>query len=195
LLKPNVADSLRLAKSGNSVSEYSNMTMNNNISSGNFIKLWSQFPAAIALTGAAFLHITGGLAYAQEYRLGMLEIDRPWLRVTIPGRPAAGYVIVTNKGKADRITAVSSPLAGRIEIHTTTMKGGIMRMRPVKQIDVPENGRVEFKTGGPHLMVLGVKQSFKSGDNLPITVVFEKAGAIEIKFTIKGLRDKINPKH
>jgi len=144
-----------------------------------------QFLTATILAMATILNVIITATNAQEYQHGKLKIDHPWARVTIPGRPAAGYMIVHNQGDADKIISASSPAANRIEMHTTTMKDGVMRMRATKHVDVPAKGSVEFKSGGFHLMIFGLKPSVKQGSKLPLTVVFDKAGPVKMELVVK----------
>lgn len=110
-----------------------------------------------------------------------IEIENPWSRVTPPGvKIAAGYMVIRNKSSTpDRLIGASSPLAARVETHVTVKDGDIMRMRPVKGYDIPANGSFELKAGGPHLMLVDIKQPFKEGDKIPLTLRFEKAGEVK----------------
>jgi len=40
-------------------------------------------------------------------------------------------------------------------------------------------GSAEFKPGGMHIMLVGLKQPLKAGDSFPLTLAFQKAGAVE----------------
>ncbi|HDO52507.1 MAG TPA: copper chaperone PCu(A)C, partial [Rhizobiales bacterium] len=103
----------------------------------------------LSLAGALGLVSVAGAA--QEMKSGNLMIMDPWVRFTIEGRPAGGYMKVQNSGaQADKLLSATSPLAERVEIHTSFMKDGIMKMRPVAHIDVPAKGYVELKSGGLH---------------------------------------------
>jgi len=50
-----------------------------------------------------------------------------------------------------------------------------MRMRAVESIALPAGQRVELKSGGYHMMLLGLKQPVKAGDSVPLTLVVEDA--------------------
>ena len=110
-----------------------------------------------------------------------IEIENPWSRATPPGaKIAAGYMAIRNKSSApDRLVGASSPLAARVETHVTVKDGDIMRMRPVKGYDIPANGSFELKPGGSHLMLVDIKQPFKEGDKIPLTLRFAKAGEVK----------------
>jgi copper(I)-binding protein len=60
---------------------------------------------------------------------GQLEITAPWARAT-PGHAENGAAYLTIVSPtADRLTAASSPVAKKVELHTMSMEGGVMRMR------------------------------------------------------------------
>lgn len=123
-----------------------------------------------------------------------LKVEEPHVRVTIPGRPAAGYMTVKNSGTtADAITAASSPLAKRIELHEHSMDGGIMRMRQVEQVEVPAAGEVVFSSGGYHLMISGLDKSVKPGDALPVTLTLKSGKNIEVDYHVGKVGDPNNP--
>ena len=110
-----------------------------------------------------------------------IEIENPWSRATTPGaKIAAGYMLIRNKSSTpDRLIGGSSPLAAKVETHVTVKDGDIMRMRPVKGYDIPANGSFELKAGGSHLMLVDIKQPFKEGDKIPLTLRFAKAGEVK----------------
>jgi hypothetical protein len=66
------------------------------------------------------------------------------------------------------------------------MKDNVMSMSPVEAIEVPANGQVELKPGGYHVMLVGLKQDLKVGDIVKLTLVFEKAGRIDVEAEVKN---------
>ena len=118
-----------------------------------------------------------------------MEIGQPWARATAPGaKMAAGYMVIRNKAaSADRLVGASSPAAARVETHVTMRDGDIMRMREVKGYDIPAGGSFELKPGGPHLMFVDIKQPFREGDRIPVTLEFEKAGEVRVDFPVARL--------
>jgi copper(I)-binding protein len=55
---------------------------------------------------------------------GQLEIKTPWARAT-PGHAENGAAYLTIVSPtSDRLTAVSSPVAKKVELHTMSMEGG-----------------------------------------------------------------------
>jgi copper(I)-binding protein len=116
---------------------------------------------------------------------GQLEIKAPWARAT-PGHAenGAAYLTVVSP-TADRLTAASSPVAKKAELHTMSMEGGIMRMRPLAAIDIPAGQTVTLSPGGMHIMLLGLAQPLHQGQSFPLTLSFEHAEPLQVTVAIE----------
>ena len=124
----------------------------------------------------------------------MLFRSKPWARATAPGaKVAGGYMLIRNQGAADRLVSASSPAAAKVELHVHVNDNGVMRMREVPGYDVPAKGSFELKPGGAHLMFLDIKQPFKEGEKLPVTLKFEKAGEVRAEFRVGRLGESAPP--
>jgi copper(I)-binding protein len=137
---------------------------------------------------AASLSATPSLAH--EYKLGSIEVRHPWSRATPATAPSAGgFLTVVNKGDAaDRLVAVQSPASDQVQIHEMKMDGTIMRMRELDNgVALPAGQTVELKPGGYHVMFIGLKAPFAKGQKVPATLVFEKAGKVEVEFLVDAL--------
>lgn len=129
---------------------------------------------------------------AQEYKLNGLHIDRPYARATVTNQASGGaYLTIENKGKtSDRLIAASSPVAKRVEIHTMSMDGNVMKMREVDGIELKPSAKVEMKPGGGyHLMLMGLQQPLKAGEKFSLTLTFEKAGKTEVSVIVQDKND------
>lgn len=129
-------------------------------------------------------------ASATDYKLGAIEVGQPWSRATPPTAPAAGgYLTLLNKGEApDRLVAVQTPAAARVEIHEMKMDGNVMRMREVEGgLVLPPGQTVELRPGGYHVMFMGLKEPFTKDQRVPATLVFEKAGRLQVEFKVEAL--------
>lgn len=148
------------------------------------------------ISGVAALLIATG-AYAHEYTLGDLHIGHPYARATAPGQPAAGaYIGVTNNGKtADRLIGASSPAAATVEIHTMVMEGDVMKMRALDNgLEIKPGETIKMQPGkGAHIMLMGLKQALKEGEAVPATLVFEKAGKVDVSLAVHALSAGANP--
>ena len=138
----------------------------------------------------ALMLLWAGGAFALDYRLGAIEIGQPWTRATPPTAEAGGgYLVLTNSGTTpDRLIAVRSPAADKVEIHEMKMDGNIMRMRAAeKGIEIPPGATVELKPGGFHVMFMGLKAPFAKDAKVPLTLVFEKAGSIDVELAVQAM--------
>jgi copper(I)-binding protein len=137
----------------------------------------------------ASLLVAAGPAMAHEYTAGGITVAHPWARATPGGAKVGGaYLeIKAAAGTSDRLLAVKTPAAGSAELHNHIMEKGIARMRRVDAIAVPAGKSVVLKPGGYHLMLGDLKAPLKEGDLLKLTLVFEKAGEIEVEATVEPL--------
>lgn len=128
-------------------------------------------------------------ALGHDYQLGALKIGHPVARETIgQSRITAGYLTVENGGdEDDRLIGAESDGARVIEIHTHKMDGGVARMMKIDGLDVPAGGTATLQPGGNHLMIFDVTGALEPGDTLPVTLIFEKAGSIDVDLNIEKI--------
>lgn len=119
-----------------------------------------------------------------------LEVEAPWVRATPPNAPVAGgFLTVHNRGSADdRLLAVESAAAQRVEIHEMRHVDGVARMRELEPgLPLPAASTVELKPGGYHLMFIQPARPFVAGERIDATLVFEKAGRRDASFEVRPL--------
>lgn len=122
-------------------------------------------------------------ALAHDYKLGSLEISHPWTRATpATAQSGGGFLTITNKGTTpDRLIAARSTASAKVEVHEMKMDGNVMKMRELeKGLDIPAGATVTLKPGGYHIMFMGLKAPFAKDAEVPVTLVFEKAGSIDV---------------
>lgn len=136
------------------------------------------------LIGAAALMVAAG-AHAATFRAGVLEVSQAWSRPAVAGVNGVGYLTVANRGPAaDTLVAVESPLAARIEMHRSSMVGGVMSMTSVTRVGVPAQGQAVFGPGGYHLMLIGLKKALLAGDEVPATLTFASGAHLKITLAV-----------
>ena len=126
-------------------------------------------------------------ALAHDYKLGALQIGHPWARATPSTAPSGGgFLSITNTGTTpDRLVSAKSAAAGMVQIHEMKMDGNVMRMREVeKGLEIAPGATVTLAPGGLHLMMMGLKVPFKQDEKVPVTLVFEKAGSIDVELAV-----------
>ena len=130
---------------------------------------------------AATIMLASLAASAQSYKVGSIGIDDLRARPTVAGQQVGGaYMTLVNKGAADRLLSATTAVAVAVQMHTMAMDGDVMTMREVDAVDLGAGQAVEFKPGGFHLMLMGLKAPLKLGDKFPMTLRFEKAGKVEV---------------
>lgn len=103
----------------------------------------------------------------------------------------AAFMVLVNPGSEDdRLIAARSPAADRVELHTHLADPtGVMRMVEVEDgFAVPAGGRHELARGGDHVMFLGLTGPLEAGGTVPLTLLFERAGEIELEVTVDNQR-------
>lgn len=119
-----------------------------------------------------------------------IAITGAWSRATVAGQSsAAAYLTITNNGDADeRLLKVSTPI-GQSSLHSTSMENGVMRMRPINVLVIPAHSSVELKSGGMHIMIMGVKQPLQAGSAFPLTLDFDRSGIRNVIVTVRPATD------
>jgi hypothetical protein len=131
-----------------------------------------------------------GVAQARDYRAGTLEIVSPWARATAPTAPTGGgYLTIKNTGtSADRLVSARSPAAGLVQVHEMKMDGNVMRMREVEGgLEIPAGGSVTLSPSGFHLMLMQLKHPLQEGTTVPLTLVFQKAGSVDVELAVQAM--------
>lgn len=125
-----------------------------------------------------------------------ITVSHPWLRATPRKAPVAGgYVTITNTGKeTDTLVSASLPMAPQGQIHTMTMKNGVMEMRRLDDgLAIAPGATVTLRPGGDHLMFLNPTAQLKEGESVQGTLTFRKAGTISVTFAVGGMAAKSAP--
>ncbi len=136
--------------------------------------------AALALALAAALAALPALAAG-------LSATNAWSRST-PPVAKVGVVYFTLKNdtnKSDRLLKLSTPVAEKVEVHRTEVLDGIARMREVAVLHLDAGQTLEFKPGGMHVMLMGLKRPLVAGTNYELELLFEVAGPRTVKVQIR----------
>jgi len=142
--------------------------------------------AIVAALFVVALTMMGGAEKA-DARSETIQITGAYAAESIPGQPnSAAYFTIRNTGtENDRLVAARSSAARVTELHTHEKDGDIMRMKKVASIPVPAGESVAFKPGGLHVMLIGLTQPLETGDQVAITLAFEKAGTVAITAPVR----------
>lgn len=139
----------------------------------------------IFVAAVTILFVVIGVADAGDMKKhDGLMIKDVWSRAT-PARNGVAYMTVFNHGQAmDRLIAVESPIAKKVELHTHSMRDGVMRMRRISAVEVHPGEPAVFAPGGNHVMLMGLHGKLTEGQTFPVTLVFEKAGKVTVQAAV-----------
>lgn len=144
----------------------------------------------LTIAAAAALSVGLGAAQAADFKLGDLDIAHPMaFEAAATAHAAGGYMTITNGGdSADRLMAVKAEGFGKVMLHESREdENGVARMHHLDGIDIPAGETVTLQPGGLHVMFMGLGgDALDVGETIPATLVFEKAGELEIRFDVEA---------
>ncbi|OUR66922.1 hypothetical protein A9Q73_06465 [Bermanella sp. 47_1433_sub80_T6] len=100
-----------------------------------------------------------------------LTLESPRVRAMPPSvSNTAAFFTIHNSGKQDiRLTSVSTSAATKSEFHQHSMSDlGVMSMSQVHFIDVKAGQSFEFKSGGHHIMIMGLNKPLRPGGHIQL---------------------------
>jgi periplasmic copper chaperone A len=151
-----------------------------------FIFGWRACCASAAL---ALLCAPGAASEAEA-----VIVKEAWVRATAPGQKAAAAYMELTSVRAAALVAAESPAAGRAELHSMSLAGGVMKMRPVQSIELPAGKTVGLAPGGLHVMLFDVKRPLKAGDRVPIVLAILQAdgtrAAIRVEADVRAIGER-----
>ena len=123
-----------------------------------------------------------------------VEIDGAYARASIPNVPnsAAFFVIKNNSDKDIAITSANSDIAEKNELHTHIKENQMMKMIKIEKLVVPAKSSLELKSGGDHVMLMGLKKELKAGDEISLELSFSDGDKKSIKVPVKDLASTIH---
>jgi copper(I)-binding protein len=129
-------------------------------------------------------------AHATDYDVGSTHIAQPWSRATPKGATTgAGFMTITNKGTtSDQVNCVSSDASQQCQIHSMTMEGGVMKMRPVEGgLEIKPGQTITLRPGGFHVMFVNLKYPLEQGKSVKATLKFDNAGTVDVEYPVAAI--------
>jgi copper(I)-binding protein len=125
--------------------------------------------------GLAALSVT---ASAHEITVRSLKIVHPWVYET-EERQIALHAKIRNTGEAaDRLLGASTAIADRISILDANDK-------ETTGIPIPARGEISLQSGGPQIVLIGLKKHLFAYDNFDLVLVFRNAGRVTIDVLVE----------
>ena len=154
--------------------------------------------------GAGWLRIISLLAVAiappaanaHSIKKKGLEIDHPWTREEKDLTTASVHMTIKNRsGRPDRLLAASTPSADKVELLDAGDVVLDQRSAAARSFVIKPGSDLELHPKGLRLVLRGVKQRFHPYDYFTMTLVFEKAGRVDIDVMIEEAETEAPPKH
>lgn len=101
------------------------------------------------------------------------------------GNSAAYFTVINDGGAADTLTGVSTDVADEVSLHRSLTEAGIARMVPVARAGVPAGGRLEFRPGDYHVMLMGVTRDLRVGASVRLELHFRKSGVVIVDARVR----------
>ena len=126
----------------------------------------------------------------QEHTGDPIVVRDAWIREPPPRSPAAGYLVIENRGgEPVALVAMTTQAAEQTEIHVMEYTDDRMTMRRVSELQVPAGEEVALKPGGTHLMLMELRRPLRDGDEVELVLRFGDGTERRIKMPVqkKGL--------
>jgi copper(I)-binding protein len=113
-----------------------------------------------------------------------IEIHDALMRPAAQGENGAVYFVIHNhSSQADALTGLTSDIAVA-EMHESKMNGDIMQMNQVESVPLEPYAEIEFAPGGLHVMLVGLKQDMKLGDEIDLSLHFKNYQDLKVRVTV-----------
>ena len=125
---------------------------------------------------------------APAFAESVITIKDPYARVsTMMSKSGAAFMVIENTGdEADQLVDARSDVSKVVELHTHKENAqGVMQMMHVPEgFAIPAGGEHALARGGDHVMFMGLNQTLAHGDVVNVTLVFEKAGEVQVEIPV-----------
>ncbi|MCR8922993.1 copper chaperone PCu(A)C [Dasania sp. GY-MA-18] len=118
-----------------------------------------------------------------------LKIEQAYVRGLPPGQPnTAAFMSLNNTGSQPlTLTAISSPAAQSVELHTSRQHGDMVHMEKLDSLQIAAAETVVLQPGGHHLMLLGLHQPLAEGDSVILQFSFSDGSQTSAKLAVRSV--------
>ncbi len=125
--------------------------------------------------------------YATEEMDNNIVVRQAWVRAMPPSqKTTAAYMIIENHSDKELILeSASTDVAEKAEIHQMSHENGTMRMKMLKNVNIPAQEQVVFEPGGLHLMLINLKKNINRGDIVAIELNFSDGNQLVVNAEVR----------
>ena len=126
---------------------------------------------------AAGLALVAGPAFGHSVRRGALAIGHAWALPSGAGHAEAFVPLALSAGPSDALVGAETPAARRVAFR----RGNEIFAR----VEIAPGRGVPMRPGALHLRLEGLTRPVVEGDRVPATLIFERAGRVEVEFWVE----------
>jgi len=116
-----------------------------------------------------------------------ISVQNAWVRPTVGEQDATGAYLTITSQEPMSLVGVATPAAEIAEVHEMKMDGDIMRMRMAERIEMKAGEPLELKPGGYHVMLMALTAPVEVGQEIELSLQFEKADGSKIEMPVKAV--------
>lgn len=117
-----------------------------------------------------------------------MEIHQAWARPAAQGENSAIYFVIENHtSETQEMNGVQSDVAQAVEMHESRMSGDVMQMNQLETVSLEPGAEVAFEPGGLHVMLIGLQQELKTGDEIEMTLQFKDFEDLKVRVPVREM--------
>jgi copper(I)-binding protein len=121
-----------------------------------------------------------------------LVIENARVRAMPPGQTnTAAFLAIKNTGSKEiRLIEAHTKAAKKAEFHSHTMNAqGVMRMAKEQCVDIPAGETFVFKSGGHHIMLMGLTKPLSPGEHITMTLEDSEGQSYPIRLPVVSVME------
>ncbi|MAZ47432.1 MAG: hypothetical protein CME65_02650 [Halobacteriovoraceae bacterium] len=123
------------------------------------------------------------IIFLLSFNLYAIEISNERVRLLPPGSPTTAlFMDIENPSNKDiYLLKAESNISRKVELHNHIIKDGMMKMEEVSKIKISAKSKTQLKPGGLHIMMIGLKNNLKEGQEVEVKLSFDDGKTTTIK--------------
>jgi copper(I)-binding protein len=116
----------------------------------------------------------------------VMSVRDAWARPAAPGGNGAIYLVIENHtAQTHELVGAAADIADAVEIHESRMSGDVMQMHQLDVVSIGPGAEVVFEPGGLHIMLIGLKQELKTGDEIRVVLDFKNYQDLQVTVPVQ----------
>jgi copper(I)-binding protein len=112
-------------------------------------------------------------------------VSDAWVRLLPPNVKTTSAYVNFASDHDDKIVAIRSEIAEKVEMHESSMENGMMTMRPLESLSISSEEGLSLQPQGKHLMLMGLKRALIEGESIKLFFEFEQSGTLMYRFEVR----------